>query len=66
MTVNLKLLTSEPRRHDGYPLVYVVSHNGVKLKFRIGYALPYPFSICLIATHPSGVMPIISVATPSV
>lgn len=43
MTVNLKLLTSEKLFPEGYPLTFIVQHQGVKRKFKIGHSFPEHF-----------------------
>jgi len=55
MTINLKLLTSEALQAGGYPLTYVISHNGKRKKYQIGLSRPEHFieSECLISKkHP--------------
>jgi len=43
MTVNLKLLVNEPLRAEGYPLTFIVSHQGKRKKYQVGYAFPEHF-----------------------
>jgi hypothetical protein len=43
MTINLKLLTGEKATHEGYPLSFVISHQGMKKKYQVGRCLPEHF-----------------------
>jgi len=44
MTINLKLLTTEKLRPEGYPLTFIIQHKGKRKKYQVGFCLPEHFS----------------------